>query len=171
MAGRNWMLRRMVIDAIRNDPEWRNGEYEKQPPSLHTAQVYFAIAMAGGALALHRTLPTRWETDAELNRRLEVPTENDANDVLFQTDAARDYNPWPRLEVITVPLIAVNSADDERNPPELGVLEQAMTRVKNGRYVLLPVTTASRGHGTTMQARLWKDHLAALLRPVPQAAQ
>ena len=138
MAGRNWMLRRLVIDAIRNDPEWHDGNYTKQPTDLKTAQVFFGIATNGGALALYNATPTRERADAELERRLAASSAADANDVLYQFESARDYDPAPQLEKITAPLLAINSADDERNPPELGVMEQAMKRVKSGRY--RPVT-------------------------------
>lgn len=165
MAGRNWMLRRMVIDAIRNDPEWRGGTYEKQPSAFRRVQVFFGIATAGGALALYNATPTREKADAELERRLGLTSQADANDVLYQFESARDYNPGPNLEQITAHLLAINSADDERNPPELGVMEQAMTRLKNGRYILLPITIESRGHGTTALPRSWKLYLAEVLQP------
>ena len=164
MAGRNWMLRRMVIDAIRSDPEWRDGNYSKQPTSWKTAQAFFGIATGGGALVLYNATPTREQTDAELARRLAADAPADANDVLYQFEAARDYNPAPDLEKITARVLAINSADDERNPVELGVMEQAMKRVKNGRYVLLPITDQSRGHGTTYNATLWRQYLAELLQ-------
>jgi homoserine O-acetyltransferase len=165
MTGRNWMLRRMVIDAIRGDPEWRAGNYEKQPPAFKTAQVYFGVATSGGALALYNATPTREKADAELDRRLSANAQVDANDVLYQYDSARDYDPAPGLEKITARVLAINSADDERNPPELGVMEQAMKRVKAGRYVLLPITGDSRGHGTTGNTKLWKRYLVELLQP------
>jgi homoserine O-acetyltransferase len=164
MVGRNWMMRRMVIDAIRKDPEWHDGNYTKQPSSLSTAQVFFGIATSGGALALYNATPTRERTDAELDRRLAATSATDANDVLYQFDAARDYDPGPNLEKITARVLAINSADDERNPPELGVMEQAMKRIKNGQYVLLPITSQSRGHGTTGNVKLWKRYLVDLLQ-------
>jgi homoserine O-acetyltransferase len=171
MAGRNWMLRRMVIDAIRNDPDWRAGNYEKQPSALRTAQVFFGIATSGGALALYNATPTRETTDVELNRRLAASSQADANDVLYQFESARDYDAAPGLEKITARVLAINSADDERNPPELGVMEQAMKRVKAGRYVLLPITAESRGHGTTGNTRLWKRYLTELLQPSSESAK
>jgi homoserine O-acetyltransferase len=171
MAGRNWMMRRMVIDAIRHDPGWNNGNYTTQPAALKTAQVFFSVATSGGARALYRATPTREETDAELDRRFELPQGSDANDVLFQFEAARDYDPAPRLDAITARLLAINSADDERNPPELGVMEHAMTRLRHGRYVLLPITDESRGHGTTGNAALWKTYLAELLVSPPGPAR
>lgn len=171
MAGRNWMLRRMVIDAIRSDPEWHAGNYEKQPSAFKTAQVFYGIATTGGSLALYNATPTRAKADAELNRRLALTSQTDANDVLYQVESAGDYNPGPSLEKITASLLAINSADDERNPPELAVMEQAVKRLKDGRYVLLPISSESRGHGTTGNANLWKQYLVELLRQAARSAQ
>ena len=165
MAGRNWMMRRMVIDAIRHDPEWHDGNYSKQPTGWLTAQVFFGIATNGGALAIYSATPTRAQADSALARRLAEASASDANDVLYQYDSSRDYDPAPGLERITARVLAINSADDERNPPELGVMEQAMKRLKHGRYVLLPITKQSRGHGTTSNVNLWKQHLIELLGP------
>ena len=164
MSGRNLMMRRMLIDAIRNDPEWQGGNYEKQPSAIKIAQVFFGIATSGGALALYNATPTRRKADAELDRRLGQPFQTDANDFLYQVEASRDYNPEPNLGKITARLLAINSADDERNPPELGVMEQAMKRLRNGRYVLLPITSESRGHGTAGNAKLWRQVLAEVLQ-------
>ena len=163
VAGRNWMLRRMVIDAIRNDPDWRGGNYDKQPKRFQEAQVFFGIATAGGAAAIHKIAPTREKADAELNRRLAQNGAVDANDALYQMEASRNYNPAPDLGKIQARVLAINSADDERNPPELGTMERAMKRIKNGRYVLIPQSDETRGHGTMGVAKLWKQHLAELL--------
>ncbi len=164
MAGRNWMMRRMVIDAIRRDPEWHSGNYVKQPTEWRTAEAFFNIATSGGALALYTASPTRTATDAELTRRLGQQATTDTNDVLYQFESARDYDPTPGLEQITARVLAINSADDERNPPELGVMEQEMKRLKSGRYVLLPVSAASQGHSTTYNAATWKSYLAEWLQ-------
>jgi len=163
MGGRNWMLRRLVIDAIRTDPDWRDGAYTRQPTRWQSANVFYGIATAGGALALYGTAPNGAAADAELNRRLSRSSADDANDVLYWMEAARDYDPAPMLDRITARVLAINSADDERNPPELGVMEAAMTRLKHARYVLLPISAESRGHGTTGRAALWKQYLAELL--------
>lgn len=163
MAGRNWMLRRMVIDAIRQDPGWQGGNYTQQPTQWRVAQVYFNLATTGGALALYTATPSRAASDAELNKRLAQNDGTDANDVLYQFDAARDYDPAPGLTKITARVLAINAADDERNPPELGVMEQAMSRLARGKYVLLPVTPDNVGHSTTYNAALWKRHLAEFL--------
>lgn len=167
MSGRNWMLRRMVIDAIRADPGWRDGNYTTQPTAWRTQQVYFQIATTGGALALYTAAPTRAQADAVLSTRLSAGAAGDTNDTLYQFESAGDYDPTRDLSRITARVLAINSADDERNPPELGVMEQAMMRLKDGRYVLLPVTAASRGHGTLQNASLWKQHLAAALVDLP----
>ena len=118
MSGRNWMMRRMLIDAIRNDPAWNNGDYTTQPRALQTANVFFGIATSGGTHAYHKLAPTREQADKLLDERLAAPFKADANDFLYQWDASRDYNPAPGLERVQAALLAINSADDERNPPE-----------------------------------------------------
>jgi homoserine O-acetyltransferase len=171
VAGRNWMTRRMLIDLIRSDPEWNGGNYTKQPRSLQLAQVYFSIATSGGSMALYKTAPTREKADQYLSQRFAQMSTADANDVLFQYEASRDYNPAPKLESIKARLLAINSADDERNPPELGIMEREIKRLKNGQYVLIPVSEQTRGHGTTGRASLWRHHLVELLASVEQAAK
>ena len=113
MAGRNWMMRRMVIDAIRNDPEWRGGDYAKQPLGFRTAQAFYGVATTGGALAIYQSAPTREKTDRELDKRMDQAGAADANDVLYQMDGSRDYDPSGDLEKIKARVLAVNSADDE----------------------------------------------------------
>jgi homoserine O-acetyltransferase len=159
MGGRNWMMRRMVIDAIRNDPDWKGGDYREQPRVFRVAQVYFGIATSGGALALYNASASREKADREIEKRLSRANVTDANDVLYQMNASRDYDPSRDLEKIRARVLAINSADDERNPPELGVMEAAMKRIKNGRYVLIPIGPETRGHVTVSDARLWKKYL------------
>ena len=171
MSGRNWMMRRLIIDSIRNDPEWMNGNYTKQPRSLQFASVFFAIGTNGGNQGLYKVAPTREKADALLNQRLTAPFRGDANDHLYQWDSSRDYNPSPGLERIQATLLVINSADDERNPPELGVLDREMKRVKNGRVLLIPGSAETFGHGTTGQARFWKKELAEVLQGAPRVAQ
>ncbi|MBV8030502.1 MAG: alpha/beta fold hydrolase [Betaproteobacteria bacterium] len=163
VAGRNWMTRRMLIDLIRNDPEFNGGNYTRQPRGLQLALLYFQTAMNGGNLGLHKLAPTNAKADELWAARMAQPVRADANDVAYQFDASRGYNPWPDLERIQAAVLAINSADDERNPPEFGVMEQAMKRVKRGRYFLIPASEDTRGHGTTGQAKWWKRHLADLL--------
>ena len=167
MAGRNWMARRLIIDSIRNDPEWMNGNYTKQPRSAQFASVFYGIATFGGNQALHKAAPTREKADQLLNARLAAPFPADANDVLYQWDASRDYNPSAGLERIEAVLLAINSADDERNPPELGILDREIKRVKNGRVLLIPGSEDTAGHGTTAQVKFWKKELAELLQAAP----
>jgi len=171
MASRNWMMRRLIIDSIRNDPEWMSGNYTKQPRSLQFASVFYGIATNGGNLGHYQAAPTREKADQLLNQRLSAPFAGDANDHLYQWDSSRDYNPSPGLERIQAVLLAINSADDERNPPELGVLDREIKRVKNGRAFLIPASDQTAGHGTTGQARFWKQQLGELLQTAPRGAK
>ncbi|MET0486509.1 MAG: alpha/beta fold hydrolase [Candidatus Rokuibacteriota bacterium] len=167
MSGRNWMMRRLIIDAIRNDPEWMNGNYTTQPRSLQFASVFYGIGTSGGNQRLQETAPTREKADQLLNQRLSAPFRGDANDHLYQWEASRDYNAAAGLERIEAVLLSINSADDERNPPELGLLEREITRVKKGRVLLIPASAKTAGHGTTGQAVFWKQHLAEVLQSAP----
>jgi homoserine O-acetyltransferase len=171
MAGRNWMLRRMLIDAIRSDPDWKDGYYTTQPRALRSANVFFGIATSGGAQGLYQLAPNRAQADRLVAERLAAPFTADANDFLYQWDASRDYNPAPTLERITAALLAINSADDERNPPELRIMEPAIKRIKNARYYLIPAGPDTRGHGTTAMAKFWKEQLAAFLESAPRTAK
>lgn len=171
VAGRNWITRRMLIDSIRNDPEWNGGNYTKQPRSLQAAQVYFSIATSGGTQAIYKAAPTQAKADQLIDQRLKEARSGDANDIIYQYEASRGYNPAPKLESIKARLLAINSADDERNPPELGILEREIKRVKQGRYVLIPASEETRGHGTTGMAKWWKHHLAELMQSTVQAAK
>lgn len=168
MASRNWMLRRLITDSIRNDPEWMEGNYTKQPKSAQFASVFFAIATNGGTQALYKAAPTREKADAMLDARMKAPFTADANDVLYAWDSSRDYNPSPGLERIQATLLAINSADDERNPPETGVMDREIRRVKNGRVLLIPASADTAGHGTTGNAKFYKKELAELLQSAPR---
>ncbi len=171
MSSRNWMLRRLIIDSIRNDPEWMNGNYTRQPRSAHFASVFYGIATFGGNQALYKAAPTREKADQLLDQRLNGKFSADANDVLYQWDSSRDYNPSAGLERIQAVLLAINSADDERNPPELGILDREIKRVKNGRVLLIPASDQTAGHGTTGQAKFWKKELGDLLQTAPHRAK
>jgi len=164
IAGRNRMMRRMVIDSIKSDPEWSNGEYKSQPRGL-TAAIYTLLFMTSSPLQWYKQAPTREAADRffdDMVRRQLSRT--DANDMLYAFDASRDYDPGPNLESIKAPLLAINSADDQVNPPELAILEREIKRVKRGRYVLIPISDRTRGHGTHSVPELWKQHLAELLQ-------
>jgi homoserine O-acetyltransferase len=162
IAGRNRMLRRMIIDSIRNDPEWKNGDYEKPPHGLIPAQ-YSLTIMTSSPLQMLKQWPTHEQADTATDRLAERAMRTDANDMLYQFESSTDYNPQPNLEKIKARLIAVNSADDQVNPPELGILEREIKRVKQGRYVLIPISDETRGHGTHSVAKLWKQYVVELL--------
>ena len=163
VAGRNWLTRRMLIDMIRNDPGYNGGNYTTQPKNLQLAQIYFGFATSGGNQGLHKLAPTNAKADELMNQRLAQPSRADANDLVYQFEASKGYNPSLHLERIQAKLLAINSADDERNPPELGIMEREIKRVKDGRYIVIPGGEDTRGHGTTAMAKLWKHHLAELL--------
>jgi homoserine O-acetyltransferase len=161
IAGRNRMWRRTAMDAIRNDPDWRNGEYQKQPAGVITAARILTIA-ASGPLDLQARAPSRAAADGLLEEISAGWAGSDANDLLYQLDCSRTYNPQPELERIRARLIAVNAADDFINPPELAIMQSTIKRVKNGQYVLLPLT--GRGHRTVADPSLWKKYLEELLQ-------
>ena len=160
IAGRNRMMRRMILDDIRNDPAYRGGDYTGQPPGLRAAmQLFFVLTSA--PLVQQREAPTRDSADAFIERYLDQGVRaHDANDVLYAFDASRDYDPSVALERIRAPLLAINSADDFINPPELGILDSLIRRVPRGRYVLIPIGPLTRGHGTHTVAAAWKRWFA-----------
>jgi homoserine O-acetyltransferase len=170
MSSRNWMMRRLIIDAIRKDPEWKDGNYASQPSAFRTASVFYGIATNGGTLAYQKQAPTRELADKLLDQRLAAPFTADANDFLYQWDSSRDYNPSSGLERIQAALLAINSADDERNPPETGLMERELKRIKNGKLYLIPASEDTRGHGTTGMAKFWKSQLQEFLATVPRRA-
>jgi len=171
MSGRNWMLRRLILDSIRNDPEWKNGNYSRPLRSAQFASVFYNLATNGGNQALYKAAPTREKADEILNQRLSATFGADANDVLYQWESSRDYNPSAGLERIQAALLAINSADDERNPPELGVLDREIKRVKNGRVLLIPASDQTAGHATVFYARFWKKEVGDLLQAAPRTAK
>jgi homoserine O-acetyltransferase len=170
MASRNWMMRRLIIDSIRNDPDWKDGNYTTQPRAFRTANVFFGIATNGGTLALQKAAPTRAAADKLLDQRLAAPFTADANDYLYQWEASGDYDAAPGLGRIKAALLAINAADDERNPPETGVMENSLKQVRNGRLYLIPASEETRGHGTTGMARFYKQPLLELLQTAPRMA-
>jgi len=164
ISGRNRAWRRVVIDAIRNDPHWVNGDYTTQPPSLRTAAEMLWL-VGSNPIRRQREAPTRADADRVLEAYVaNVLKTYDANDVLYALESSADYDPAPGLEKITAPLLAINSADDLVNPPELGILEREIKRVRNGRAVVLPWSEATAGHGTHTLAAVWKQYLAELLK-------
>jgi homoserine O-acetyltransferase len=167
MASRNWMMRRLIVDSIRSDPEWMNGDYTKQPKSAQFASVFYAIATNGGNFGHYKAAPTRAKADQLLDQRLHAPFTPDANDVLYQWDSSRDYNPSAGLEKIQATLLAINAADDERNPLELGTLDREIKRVKNGRVHVIPAGEDTTGHGTTGNAKFYRQALQELLQSAP----
>jgi len=168
MSGRNWMLRRLILDTIRNDPDWKTGNYSGPLRSAQFASVFYGLATNGGNQALYKAAPTREKANELLNQRLSAPFSADANDVLYQWESSRDYNPSPGLERIQAVLLAINSADDERNPRELGVLDREIKRVKNGRVLLIPASDQTAGHATAFYARYWQKEVGDLLQTVPR---
>ena len=168
IAGRNRMMRRMVIDSIKNDPDWNNGEYKSQPRGL-TAAIYTLLFMTSSPLQWQKQAPTREAADRMFDDMVRRQlTRADANDMLYAFDASRDYDPAPKLESIRAPLVAINSADDQVNPPELGILDREIKRVKRGRYILIPISEQTHGHGTHSLPEIWKPHLAQLLEESEQ---
>ena len=164
IAGRNRIWRKMVMDAIRGDPGWKGGEYSAEPQqALRTALDLLFIA-GSAPLYWQKAYPTRDAADKALDDYFKVRLPGlDANDLLYQVNASRNYDPSPQLEKITAPVMYINSADDFINPPELGIAEREIKKVRNGRFVLLPISDETRGHGTHTRAAVWKQYLAELL--------
>jgi homoserine O-acetyltransferase/O-succinyltransferase len=164
ISGRNRAWRRTVIDAIRNDPAWSDGDYKTQPPSLRTAAEMLWF-MSSNPVLRQNDAPTLAKTDEVLDKFVEqIVKTDDANDVLYALEASHDYDPGPNLEKIQAPLLAINFADDLINPPELGILEREIKRVPHGRAIVIPFSDKTRGHGSHTLAALWKDRLADLLQ-------
>ena len=168
IAGRNRMIRTMIMDFIRDDPGYFGGEYSVQPAGLRHAMGMLFI-MTSAPKVQQREAPTRDKADSVIRAYLNRTTESrDANDVIYQFDASRDYDPSTALEKITAHVLAINSADDFVNPPELGLIEHLIPRVKNAKFILLPITEQTRGHGTHSLPAIWKRYLADFLKDLPQ---
>ena len=168
MSGRNWLLRRMLTESIRQDPDWMGGNYATQPRSVRFANLFYALGTNGGNQAFYKAAPSRAAADKLFDDRLAAPFNADANDYLYQWESSRDYNPAPQLERIRGTLLAINAADDERNPPELGILERELPRVKSARLMLIPASPETRGHGTTAFAKFYQQALRDLLATAPR---
>jgi homoserine O-acetyltransferase len=164
IAGRNRMFRKAVINCIESDPQWKGGAYEKQPELGLACAASTAYLLMGANKTWHKMAPTGQVADSLLLAMIKrFVDRTDANDLIYQMDASRNYNPAPIISKIKAPLFAVNSADDEINPPELGIMEKEISKVKNGRYILLPITEETTGHGTHSNPKVWGDFLQELL--------
>jgi homoserine O-acetyltransferase len=164
VSGRNRVWRRLIIDAIRDDPAWQGGEYRSQPPSLRTA-IEMTWLVGSNPPLRQQEAPTRAKADEVIDEYVDkYLKQDDANDVMYQLAASQDYDPGPQLEKIEAPLLAVNSADDLINPPELKILEREITRVPQGRAIVIPYSAQTHGHGSHTYAVLWTQYLAELLK-------
>jgi homoserine O-acetyltransferase len=168
MAARNWMMRRMMIETIRSDPAYQNGDYTAQPQAMKLASIMYGIGTNGGTLAYQKAAPTGRAADKFVDERLAAPFTADANNFIYAWESSRDYDPAPNLEKIEAAVLAINAADDERNPPETGVTEAALKRIKNARLLLIPASEDTRGHGTTAAAKFYARELGDFLQKVPQ---
>ncbi len=168
MSARNWMMRRMMVETVRADPDYKGGNYTSQPGMMKYASVMFGIATAGGTLAYQQLAPTAAAADKNVDDRLKAPFVADANDFIYQWESSRDYNASAALEKIAASVLAINAADDERNPPETGLMDAAMKRIKQGKLLLIPASNETRGHLTTGSAKFYKKELQELLQTAPQ---
>jgi homoserine O-acetyltransferase/O-succinyltransferase len=168
IAGRNRLWRKMAMEAIESDPEWKGGEYTVEPQQALRSWIDILLIAGSAPLQMQKTMPTRDAADKYLEKAYETRIKDlDANDVLYQLDASRNYDPSAGLEKIEAPVMWVNSADDFINPPELGIAEEEVKRIKNGKFVLLPISDQTYGHGTHTHAAAWKQYLAELLKESP----
>jgi homoserine O-acetyltransferase len=158
----------MMLESIRRDPEYNNGDYTKQPHSMKLASTFFGIATAGGTLNYQKQAPTREKADKLVDARLASPMTADANDFLWQWGSSADYDAAPDLDKIEATVLAINSADDERNPPETGIMVEALKRVKNGRLYLIVASQETSGHLTTGNAKFYSEELRKLLEKTPR---
>lgn len=164
IAGRNRIWRDMIIEGIRQDPDWKNGDYTTEPRAALEISADFLLIAGSAPLVLQKNLPTRDQADKYLADFIKrVNPQLDANDFLFAVNASRNYDPSPGLDRITVPVMFINSADDFINPPELGIAEREITKVKKGRFVLLPISDKTHGHGTHTDAAVWQQYLKELM--------
>jgi homoserine O-acetyltransferase/O-succinyltransferase len=164
IAGRNRLWRKMIIDGIRNDPEWKNGDYTTEPPAALEISADFLLIAGSAPLPMQKTLPTRDAADKFLDDSMKrITTHLDANDLLYAVNSSRNYDPSSKLETIKAPVMFVNSADDFINPPELGIARQEIKRVPRGKFVLIPISDQTHGHGTHTWAAVWQQYLKELL--------
>lgn len=164
IAGRNRLWRKMVIDGIRQDPDWKNGDYTTEPRAALQISADFLLIAGSAPLLMQKNLPTRNAADQYLDDSMKRITANlDANDLLYAVSSSRNYDPSAQLGTIKAPVMFVNSADDFINPPELGIAEREIKHIKNGRFVLIPVSDQTHGHGTHTWAAVWQQYLKELL--------
>jgi homoserine O-acetyltransferase/O-succinyltransferase len=164
LAGRNRLWRYMAMQMIRNDPAWKNGDYTSEPvEGLRGANDLIVIA-GSAPLQMQKNFPTRTQAESYVDRTLDtLIAHTDANDFLYYVDASRNYNPEPKLSTMTAPVLWINSADDFINPPELGIAQKMVTRMPHAKFILIPISDATRGHGTHTMAAVWKDYLVEFL--------
>jgi homoserine O-acetyltransferase len=161
IAGRNRMMRYMAIEAIKRDPAWMNGDYTVEPAQGLRNAAELVYVMGSSPLQMQKNFPTREAAERGADAAIARATaRTDANDEIYYFNASREYDPSAKLETITAPVLWINSADDFINPPELGIAEKLVTRMPNAKFVLIPISDATRGHGTHTQAAVWKDDLA-----------
>jgi homoserine O-acetyltransferase len=170
MASRNWMLRRLMIETIKADPDYKGGDYTARPKAMKMAAVFYNTATNGGDIAYQIAVPTRAAADKLVDERLAAPFTADANDFIYAWESSASYNPTPGLPKITAPLLAINAADDERNPPITGLTGQAIAKIKGARLLLVPASAESRGHGSGGLAKLYAKELGTWLAGVPRRA-
>jgi homoserine O-acetyltransferase len=159
------MMRYMAIQAVKQDPAWMEGEYKTEPvQGLRTANEII-LMMGSSPLQMQKQAPTRDAAEKYIDQSLaRVLASTDANDLIYQMNASRNYDPRPNLDKITTPILWINSADDFINPPELGIAEREVKRMPNARFILIPISDATRGHGTHTVAAVWKDYLAEFMQ-------
>ena len=165
IAGRNRMMRYMAMEDIKLDPAWMGGEYKTEPQDGLRAANEMLMVMGSAPLVLQKQEPTREAAEQYVDQSLaRMMASTDANNMIYYLNASRNYDPSPKLETITAPVLWINSADDFINPPELGIAEKMVKRIPHGRFILIPISDATRGHGTHTVAAVWKDYLAEFMR-------
>jgi homoserine O-acetyltransferase/O-succinyltransferase len=165
IAGRNRMMRYMAIQAIKLDPSWMSGEYKTEPVEGLRNANELLLVMGSSPLQMQKVAPTRESAEQYVDAYLErTMASTDANNLIFYVNASRNYDPSPNLERITAPVLWINSADDYINPPELGIAEKMAKRMPNARFILIPISDATRGHGTHTVAAVWKNYLAEFMQ-------
>jgi len=167
MASRNWVMRRLLVESIKQDPAWNNGDYTTQPPSLRLANTLFSVGTSGGDLGWYAVAPTHALAEKQAETLLAEPPPGDANDFIYQWLSSADYNPAPHLKNIKVPMLVINSADDERNPPETGTLEMAMKQLPRARLLMIPASPRTRGHATTSYSKFYAKPLERFVVSLP----